>query len=297
MLFSTFVAAACFMVSTSLADDLRSISGHAYMAASHTADEIFTCDKSGKIVRTLKIEHPQDFRLLENGNMLVTYLRGVKEISRDGKTLWEYNVEAPCEIPAAQLLPDGKVLIGITGQCRLVELENGKETKSIQLYTPIKKPHQQFRYCRKTPECTYIVPFTDEGAVREYDGTGNVLRTFPKGAYPAGVIRMPNGNTIISIDRKIVEFDSKNRVVWELKPEDIPEINMAYPAGIQKLPNGNIIVCNWDTKDEAGKRGAHIFEITPDKRVVWEVESREFGQIAQCQLLTDDLKPRKDILR
>jgi hypothetical protein len=38
-----------------------------------------------------------------------------------------------------------------------------------------------------------------------------------------------------------------------------------------------------------------IFEVTPDKRVVWQVDSGIIPNAAQCQVLTRDLKPRGDV--
>ena len=74
----------------------------------------------------------------------------------------------------------------------------------------------------------------------------------------------------------------------------MPDINIAIPAGIQRLPNGNTIVCNWNARPNGHQAGAHIFEVTHDKRVVWQVTTSDIGQVAQCQLLTPDLTPKSD---
>ena len=164
----------------------------------------------------------------------------------------------------------------------------------VQLATTEKTPHAQFRMCRKTPEGTYLVPFTAEGAVREYDHDGKVIREFPRRPSPVAALRLENGNTLISAGGMVTEYAPNGAVVWELTPNDIPDINIATFAGLQRLPNGNTVVCNWNTRDDGDREGAHIFEVTPDKRVVWQVTGTQVSQVAQCQLLKGDLTARED---
>lgn len=266
------------------------------LLSSHTRDSVFLMDKAGSIVWEYNIPHPQDVWMLPNGNILIAGQHVVQEVTREKEIVWEYKVDAPNEIPSVQPLPDGKTLIGVVGQCRLIEVDQGKELLSIPLSTTVAEPHAQFRMCRKTPEGTYLVPFTAEGALREYDAQGNVIREFPNLPMPVCAVRLPSGNTLLSADGRVVEFDRNMQIVWQIRPTlDTPDINMAVPAGVQRLPNGNTVVCNWNTSPTADKKGSHVFEITPDKRVVWEVESDEFGQIAQCQILTEEFQVREDI--
>ncbi|MBR5837480.1 MAG: hypothetical protein IKZ84_02965, partial [Victivallales bacterium] len=211
-----------------------------------------------------------------------------REVTQDKKTVWEYNVEAPNEVPSVQPLPNGNTLVGVVGQCRLVEVDRqGREVRSIQLATTVKEPHAQFRMCRQTPQGTYLVPFTAEGALREYDAAGNVVRTFPRLSSPVCAVRLPSGNTLVTGGGKVVEFNpSGTRIVWELRPNmDLYDIDIAILAGVQRLPNGNTVVCNWDTKGRNGKKASHIFEATPDGRIVWECQSHDIGQVAQCFIL------------
>jgi hypothetical protein len=145
--------------------------------------------------------------------------------------------------------------------------------------------------CRKTAAGTYLVPFTAEGAVREYDRDGKVLHDFFCGSMPVCALRLDSGNTLISSGGNVTEYDTNGQIAWELAATDIPDINIAILAGLQRLANGDTIVCNWNATDSGDKVGAHIFEVTPDKRVVWQVSGDRVGQVAQCQLLTADLKP------
>ncbi len=261
------------------------------LLSEHAHDRVVILNKAGEMVWEYPVPHPQDVWMLPNGNILTTYYQGVREVTRDKQIVWEYKTEKPNEIPNCQPLPDGTIMIGIVGECRLIEVNRkGEIVHQVQLSTTEKTPHAQFRLCRKTHEGTYLVPFTAEGAVREYDRAGGVLREFPKRSTPVCALRLENGNTLISAGGAITEYDKNDTIVWELLEHEIPDIQMGVFAGIHRLDNGDTIVCNWNTQDAGDKAGAHIFEVTEDKRVVWQITGPHLGQVAQCQLLSDDLK-------
>ena len=269
---------------------------HAFLGTSHALKKIYIRDVSGRTVWDYPVSNPQDVWLLPNGNVLTTWLHGVKEITPEKKTVWEYTVHAPNEVPSCQPLPDGSVMIGIVGECRLIEVNRkGEVLHEVKLATTENKPHAQFRMCRKTKEGNYLVPFTAEGALREYDRDGRCIRRFPALRSPVCALRLPNGNTLVSADGGVTEYDAKDAVVWRLDfSRDLPDIACGIPAGIQRLPNGNTVVCNWGASTKGGKRGVSIIEVTPDKRPVWRVPSDGLEQVAQCQLLTGGLKKRDD---
>jgi len=271
---------------------------YTFLGTSHEKKLIYIMDDQGRIVWDYPVANPQDVWMLPNGNLLTTHLRGVREVTPDRQVTWEFSVEEPEEVPTCQPLPNGNVLIGIVGRCRLVEVDRqGQVVHEVPLQTPVKEPHAQIRMCRQTPEGTYLVPFTAEGAVREIARNGSVLREFPRRPMPVCALRLDNGNTLISADRCVREYDRNDRVQWELAPDDVPDVNLAVIAGLQRLDNGNTIVCNWGARDDGGRAGAHVFEVTPDKRVVWQVTGTSIGQVAQCQLLTPDHKVHPAILQ
>ncbi|MDR0902079.1 MAG: hypothetical protein LBM92_04845, partial [Opitutaceae bacterium] len=267
---------------------------HAFAAGSHSLNKVYVMNAAGEIVWDYPARNPQDVWMLGNGNILFASLRAVREVTPQKEVVWEHTVEAPNETPTCQPLPNGNVLVGIVGECRLVEVNRkGEIVHELKLATPVTRPHQQFRLCRKTPEGTYLVPFTDEGAVREYNARGEIVRNFPKIAFPVCAVRLSNGNTLVTGDRTVTEYDPANKIVWQLNTAyDVFDIDIGILAGVQRLPNGNTVVCNWNSQNRDGKRAAHIFELTPDKRVVWEVNTDKIGKVASCHLLTDDLKPR-----
>ncbi len=71
----------------------------------------------------------------------------------------------------------------------------------------------------------------------------------------------PQGNR-----SRVVEMDPKTgKVVWEYATRDINSFFSYRQGGVQKLPNGNVLV----TSTHHG----HLFEVTPDKQIVWDFVS------------------------
>ena len=266
---------------------------HAFLGTSHALGKIYIMDPAGKMVWDCPVPNPQDVWMLPDGHILTTWLHGVKEITPDKKVVWEYTVQAPNEVPNCQPLPDGNIMIGIVGECRLIEVNRkGAILHEVKLETTEKKPHAQFRLCRKTDEGTYLVPLTAEGAVREYDRSGLCIRRFPAVSSPVCAVRLPNGNTLITGSGGVTEYGSKDEVAWRLDlAKDLPDIQVGVPANVQRLSNGNTLFCNWGSHAQGGKRGVSILEVTPDKRLVWQVLSAGLEKVATCQLLTCDLTP------
>jgi hypothetical protein len=64
--------------------------------------------------------------------------------------------------------------------------------------------------------------------------------------------------------------------VWEFGDRDAPELNLTWVSSIQPLKNGNIIVGNFLRGQEG--RGAHVFEVTRDKKVVWKWDDHRLVQ-------------------
>ena len=63
------------------------------------------------------------------------------------------------------------------------------------------------------------------------------------------------------------------RMAWQAENADTGG-RFADPCGAQRLPNGNTIVCSYGQRN---KDKVRIFEITPEKKVVWEYFSPVAG--------------------
>ena len=74
-------------------------------------------------------------------------------------------------------------------------------------------------------------------------------------------------------------------MVWSVDENEIPGHILRLVAGVQRLPNGDTVICNYLGHGHIGEQ-SHVFELTPDKKVVWEVADQvNFKVINQIQLL------------
>jgi hypothetical protein len=75
------------------------------------------------------------------------------------------------------------------------------------------------------------------------------------------------------------------KITWQLDENEVPGNPLRLPAGCQRLPNGNTIVCNYLPGSFLGKQ-PQAFEVTRDKRVVWEfTDHARFKTVNQIYLL------------
>ena len=65
----------------------------------------------------------------------------------------------------------------------------------------------------------------------------------------------------------MIEVDKDNKIVWELKQGDIPDVKFGFIAGIWVLENGNILLTNWG--GHGGATGGAILEVTRGKKLVF----------------------------
>ena len=245
---------------------------HEIMVADSGLGKVLKFSAEGKCVWEYDAPNTYDVQVLSNGNILFTYAdkknkaAGVKEVTPAKKVVWEYKTTG--EIFACQRLANGNTMVAECTNGLLVEVDaKGKVVKQVKV-TSTKRGHSTMRIARKTEAGTYVVGHVGDGVMREYDASGKVIFEFdaPGPAYAA--LRLANGNTLISCKDDIIEVNPKGKTVWHLKASDIPEMSPKWMTGIQRLPNGNTVICNWLGHRQEGK-GVPIFEVAPDKKVVW----------------------------
>ncbi len=260
---------------------------HRFIAVGSGQKDIVIVAADGRI----EWSHPSggvanDVALLPNGNVVWAHGSGAREVTRDKKVIWEYKAPRGREIHTAQPLGGGKVMIMLNGTpAKLLEIDRktGKTLKELIIPTTVTRAHGQFRVVRKTKAGTYLVPHLGEKKVCEYDATGKLIWTATGFHQPYQAIRLPDGNTLVADGdgHRLAEVDRKGKVVWEIKETDLPGNTLKFVAGIQRLPNGNTIVTNWGGHSRK-TRVPQIFEVTRDKKVVWE-----FNNWKLCRTLSN----------
>jgi hypothetical protein len=266
------------------------LAAHPFLCTDSNGDKVSVVSAEGKIIWQHACKHPQDCWALPNGNYLFCHAAGAVEMTPANEVAWEYKAGANTEVHACQPLPGGRVLLVENGPCRIIEVDRaGRIAVVIKLTPPPASVslHDQFRGTRKTRDGHYFVCRKGEHKVEELDASGRSLRFIPVPGDVHECLLLPDGHLLIACGEghKIEELDADLKVVWELNENDVPGNPLRLMTGFQRLPNGNTIFCNYLGHGHLGEQ-PHFFEITRDKRVVWQFADHEhFKTVNQIQLL------------
>ena len=243
-------------------------------------NRLLELDASGKVVW----EHQPPsiaviFQVLPNGNVLYAYggkPTGVREVTRKGVEVWNYVSKSPQVLGCERLL-NGNTLVAEQGPCQAVEVNpKGEVVRVTPLRTSHESYHLQVRNIHKLANGNILAAHEGEGAVREVDVDGKVIWEYTGVENAGDAQRLPNGNTLISCgaQKRVIEVTADKKIAWQFTAADAPELNITWVSSIQRLPNGNLIVGNF-LRGQEGK-GAHAFEVTRDKKVVWKWDDHSF---------------------
>jgi hypothetical protein len=271
---------------TAFAFSLSLLTAHAerlvLVGASYGKNILAITDAKGEVIWSHKTAGPQrghtghhDVHLLPNGNILFhdTWTT-LKEITLAKKVVWTYdsakqngNAGKRVDVHAFARLKNGNTMIVESGVGRVIEVD--KKGKLVHQFPLKKGGTQNTRWARHTPKGTLLVCSEQPGVVTEYDRTGKVVWDYLINTRVYGAIRLKNGNTLIASGggKSIVEVTPAKKVVWEIKGK-VPgtDIGLGWMTCLQELKNGNRLIGNC----HAGETNPQIFEITRNKKVVWQ---------------------------
>jgi hypothetical protein len=241
-----------------------------------------------------------DVTMLSNGNIVYACMSGAGIITPEKKVIWEFKCPKGTETHSCQ--PIGKdsvlmVLNGIPPKVMIINTTTGKILKEIIIHAPTTNTHVQFRHVRITQTGTIMVGLMKENKVVEYTMDGQEVWSVSAKS-PWSAIRLHNGNTLISGDAAgyTREVNMKGETVWEFAGEDAPFI-IGSTQTANRLANGNTVICNWiagNRKTEEWRGTVQVFEVTPDKKIVWALSSwdnPDLGPATYIQLLDEPGNP------
>jgi hypothetical protein len=233
------------------------------------------------------------FQEMKNGDVVYAYggsPTGVQEVDREHKVVWNYN--AKCEqVLGFSRLPNGNILVGEQGPCQAVEVNRKGEEVHVTPLTTFEKPaHRQLRTLSKLSNGDILACHEADATVREVDPNGKVVWEYPGMANVFQAIRLKNGNTLIGggegKQARIIEVTKEGKIVWEFGDKDAPELGLNWICGIQILKDGNLVVGNFLRGKEG--QGAHAFEITRKKQVVWVFADHKMSQLVTMAHVLDE---------
>ncbi len=183
------------------------------------------------------------------------------------KVVWEYdssqkngNKGKRIEVHAFQALEDGSVMIAESGAARIIEVDrNGKITKQMDLVVDNPNPHTDTRLARKLDSGNYLVAHEGDGKIREYDSEGKVIWDFDVPMFGKEPARGHG-------------------------PEAFG--NKAFCA--LRKPNGNTLI--------ATGNGHSVIEVTPEKKVVWQLHQDDLPGIRLAWVTTLEILPGGNIV-
>jgi hypothetical protein len=247
------------------------------MEYAHGQSRLVDVSPEGKVLSEHKVGGLSVcFQPLADGHVLYAHhtgdKTGVREVDREGKVVWEYISKSP-EVLGCERLPNGNTLLAEQfdgGKPKATEVNSkGEVVSSIQMTTTEGPAHRQVRCVHKLANGNILAAHEAEGVIREYDAEGKTVWEYGGLENAFDAVRLPNGNTLMGggTQKRVIEVSPEKKVVWEFKAEDAPELNLTWITSLQVLNNGNVVVANF-LRGQEGK-GAHAFEVTRDKKVVW----------------------------
>jgi len=227
-------------------------------------DKLAILDRDGQIEWQMRWGGVHDLHVLANGNLMVHQgANKIVEIDVAKKeVVWTYdsatsngNQGKAVEVHAFQPLGDGRVMIAESGPGRIIEVDrSGKLLHEIKLRIEHPHPHMDTRLARKLENGNYLVCHEGDGAVREYDAQGHVVWEYPIPLF---------GKT----------------------PKDGhgPEAfgNKCFAA--LRLSNGNTLISTGN--------GHSVIEVTPQKKIVWQIDQPELPGITLAWVTTLEVLP------
>lgn len=261
---------------------------HRFLCCDYQGNKVAIVAMDGSVEWEFAAQTPQDCWMLSNGDVLFCHRNGVMRVTREKRVVLDYKAPAQAQCHSCQPLPDGRVLVAECALSRLVEVgPDGRVAKEIKVASQAREMSHQFRGTRKTADRHYWTCLMDEKKIAELSPSGTLLREIPIDGFPHAAVKLPNGHLLVTLGmgKKVIEFDQALKPVWQIDADELPGNPLQLPAGCQRLPNGNTIVCNYLPGPFMGKQ-PQAFEVTRDKRVVWEfTDHARFKTVNQICLL------------
>lgn len=196
---------------------------------------------------------PLDAQALDNDHVLIAEYHGnrVTERNNRGEVVWQRQIGTPL---AAQRLANGNTFVATPFGLHEFD-KNNQEVLNVTLSTD----NQYIMKAMKLPNGEIACMCADSRIVR-YSATGKELHSFQISLgmrlFGGRIHMMPSGRVLVphNAENKVVEYDSKGKVVWEVAFEQ--------PIAATRLPNGNTLITSMNPQIgavEVNRAGAQVW--------------------------------------
>lgn len=255
-------------------------------------DKIVIIDKTTKAIEW---EYPVEkgwecnsVAVTPEGNILFSYRKGAKLITRDKQELWKIEAPEGCELQTAGVLPDGNYLLAWCGSpAAILEVDpKGNILTKTEFDTRIENPHSQFRQVMKNKDGNYMVPLMRTAEIHEVSPGGQSLRSVKFEGNPFCVAPLKNGNYMVAGGDahcyRELDFET-GKVIRTVNQDDIKGAKLFFVAQLLPLDNGNMYICNWQghSHDDSSETYPQLIEINNKGEMVWSLnDNAAFGMIS-----------------
>ncbi|MEP6655150.1 MAG: hypothetical protein ABJA82_17430 [Myxococcales bacterium] len=240
---------------------------------------------------------------MSNGHVLFNLKdTGAQEIvpdlqtGKDGPIVWRYNQDSAGEVHSVQPIGLDKVLVMQNGNTsfhpKLMLIDKQAAAVCTSGAACVQKiwvpdfgsgTHLLARHVRMLANGNILIAYLGgknplQGHVVEYTQDWKIVWDYDTKADPWAAVRLPNGNTMVSTTPAFreVSHDMPPKVVWEMTKADFPAPGLSIGQGVMRLANGNTLFGNYManvTDRAAWPSYAQYWEVTPEKKIVWTVQS------------------------
>ena len=216
-----------------------------------------------------------------DGNILFSYKKGAKVITRDHKDVWDIPAPEGTEMQSVRVLKDGNCLLAWGGSpltIMEVDAKTGKITSKTEFDTGIKNPHAQMRQVSKMDDGNYIVPIVSQGIINIVSPKGELVRKVTVAGNPFAVAQIKGSKYWVAGGDKhnLMEVDlATGKTIREIKDGDIKDVPFFFIAGIEHNKKSTY-VCSWQGHAK-GKTGPKVLELDKKGRLVWSIEPTDAG--------------------
>ena len=260
-------------------------------------DKIVIIDKETKAIEW---EYPMrrgwecnSVAFASDGDILFSYRKGAKLITRSKDELWKIEAPDGCEMQTAMVLPNGNFLLAWCGSPAVIlEVDpRGEILSKTEFDTQIEDSHSQFRQVIRNKDGNYVIPLLATSEICEVSIDGQLLRSIKIGGNPFSAAPLENGNYLIACGDahcyKELNFRT-GEVVNTVTRDDIAGARLFFVAQLLPLANGNTYICNWQGHSHIDGSVSYpqLVEVNSEGEMVWSLnDNAAFGMISAISII------------